>query len=307
MVRNDRYEIKGKTPISRTTIHGWSSVLFGLLFAAAGIYIILISFNVIETPDNKFHVPRYMTAMFGGVFFMPGLFLVIHGLLSLNYRPAKYLVNASQWDNDYNWNHQQINDRSRPDLVKFFFSTLILILFLLPFHLFIFKFLGGSKISYFPKVLMIIFDLAVLIIIWTYFKKLFRYLKYGMSSLRFNQFPFFLGNNLDLTFIINKQISGTKHISATIQCIEEKYETRCSGDNKRSVVVCYHLYSESKGIEFPSNVDYGSLQIPIQFDLPSEEIYRTRLKERPPTYWELEIKAETDGIDLAKNFLLPVY
>ena len=30
MVKNDRFEIKGKTPISRATIHVWSSVLFGL-------------------------------------------------------------------------------------------------------------------------------------------------------------------------------------------------------------------------------------------------------------------------------------
>jgi len=307
MVKKERLEIKGKTPISRTTIHGWSSVFFGLLFAMAGLYIILISFNVIDTPDSKFHVPRYMAAMFGGVFLMPGLFLIIHGLLSLNYRPAKYLVNTSQWDNDYSWNHKRINDRSRSDLIKFFFSTVLLILFLLPFHLFIFKFLGGSKISYFPKILMIIFDLAVLIIIWVYFKKLFRYLKYGMSYMRFNQFPYFLGNKLELTFNINNKLKGAKHIDALLTCIEEKYETRGSGDNKKSVVVCYHLYSETKKFELSSTKDYGLLQIPIQFDLPSDEIYHTRLKERPPTYWELEIKAKTDGIDLLKNFLVPIY
>ena len=307
MVSNERYEIKGKTPISRTTIHGWSSVLFGLLFVAAGAYIILISLNIIDTPDSKFHVPRYMAAMFGGVFLMPGLFLVIHGLLSLNYRPVKFLVNASPWDNDYGWNHTQINDRSRSDLVKFFFSTLLLILFLTPFHIFIFKFLGGSKIGYFPMALMIIFDLAVLIIIWTYFKKLFRYLKYGMSSLRFNQFPYFLGNKLDLTFMINKPLKGADHLNITLRCIEEKYENRGSGDNRKSVVVCYHLYSESKDLKLTGPETATSLQIPIQFDLPEDTNYRTRLKERPPTYWEMEIKAETDGMDLNKTFLLPVY
>ena len=307
MVKNERCEISGKTPISRTTIHGWSSVLFGLLFVAAGLYIILISFNVIDTPDSKFHVPRYMVAMIGGVFLMPGLFMVIHGLLSLNYKPIKFLVNASPWDSDYNWNHQKITDRSRSDLIKFFFSTVFIILFLIPFHIFIFKFLGGSKIGYFPKALMIIFDLAVLIIIGTYIKKLFRYLKYGMSSLRFNQFPYFLGNKLELTFMINNPLKGAKLINATLQCIEEKYETRGSGDSKKSVVVCYHLYSESKEIELPLIEDHSSFQIPIMFDLPEDEIYRTRLKERPPTYWELELKADTDGMDLVKKFLVPVY
>ncbi len=36
---------------------------------------------------------------------------------------------------------------------------------------------------------------------------------------------------------------------------------------------------------------------------PPEEIYRTRLKERPTTYWEPEFKTETDGIDLVKKHL----
>ena len=128
-----------------------------------------------------------------------------------------------------------------------------------------------------------------------------------MSSLRFNQFPFFLGNKLELTFIIKKKLKGAENINAVLTCIKEKYEIRGSGDSKKSVVVCYHLYSETKEIEFPLTEDYGSLQIPIEFDLPPDEIYRTQLKVRPPTYWELEIKAETDGMDLLKNFLVPVY
>ncbi len=41
----------------------------------------------------------------------------------------------------------------------------------------------------------------------------------------------------------------------------------------------------------------------VLFGLPSEEIYRTRLKERPPNYWELKIKAETDGVVLVKKHL----
>ena len=83
MVNTERFEIKGKTPISRSTIHGWKSFLFGLPFTAAGIFIILFSFNIIPTPDSKFHVPRYMVAMFGGLFLIAGLFLIIHGLASL--------------------------------------------------------------------------------------------------------------------------------------------------------------------------------------------------------------------------------
>ncbi|MGI9534557.1 MAG: hypothetical protein ACR2NW_06370 [Thermodesulfobacteriota bacterium] len=307
MVNTERFEIKGKTPVSRTTIHGWRSVLFGLPFAAAGVFIILISFNIIPTPDNKFHVPRYMVARIGGLFLMAGLFLEIHGLLTLNYKSKKELINTSVWNNDYNWDPREITDRSRSDLIKFFFSTIFLIIFLIPFHLFIFKFLEESKITYFPKVLIGIFDLAVLIIVGTYFYNFLRYLKYGSSSLRFNQFPYFLGNNLDVTFIMSKPIKGADEIKATLQCIEEKYEIRGSGDNRKSVVVSYHIYSDTLKLTNYSVGNYGPLQIPIKFDLPEGDQYRTELTNRPPRYWELELKAVTPGIDFIKTFLVPVY
>jgi len=307
MVNTDKIEIKGKTPISRTTIHGWSSFIFGLPFAAAGIFIILISFNIIPTPDSKFNVPRYMVAMFGGLFLMAGLFLIFHGLGSLKYKVNKNPINTSEWGNDYNWNPEQISDTSRSNLIKFFFSTIFIILFLLPFHIFIFKYIGGGKVSYFPKILIAFFDLVVLIAIGTYFYKFFRYLKYGGSSLRFHQFPYFLGNKLDATFLMDKPIRGAEEIKVTLQCIEENYEIRGSGDNRKSVVVSYHIYSESKQVTNYSSGNYGSLQIPINFTLPEGEQYKTELSKRPPRYWELELKAETPGIDFMKTFLVPVY
>ena len=106
---------------------------------------------------------------------------------------------------------------------------------------------------------------------------------------------------------MNKPIRGAKEIKATLQCIEEKYEIRGSGDNRKSVVVSYHVYSESKDFPNYSAENYGPLQIPLKFDLPEGEQYRTELSNRPPRYWELELKAETPGIDFSKTFLVPVY
>jgi hypothetical protein len=44
----------------------------------------------------------------------------------------------------------------------------------------------------------------------------------------------------------------------------------------------------------------------LKFKLP-EKGFETRLSERPPRYWELEVLAETPGIDFNAFFFLPVY
>ena len=106
---------------------------------------------------------------------------------------------------------------------------------------------------------------------------------------------------------MNKPVRGAKDIKTTLQCIEEKYETRGSGNNKKPVVVSYRVYSETKDVPNYSAENYAPLQMPLKFDLPEGEQYRTELSGRPPRYRELELKADTPGIDFIKTFLVPVY
>jgi hypothetical protein len=46
--------------------------------------------------------------------------------------------------------------------------------------------------------------------------------------------------------------------------------------------------------------------LPVSFKLPEGE-FGTRLSEAPARYWELEVKADTPGLDFGALFLLPVY
>ena len=46
----------------------------------------------------------------------------------------------------------------------------------------------------------------------------------------------------------------------------------------------------------------------MQFTFPVPRCdHGTRLSDRPPRYWELEVAANTPGLDLQARFLLPVY
>src|SRR5258708_16331480 len=61
---------------SATAIDGWKSVLFGLPFLVAGIFI---GASALDYVGRAKHVPDWLIGLIGFFFFAPGAFLVIHG------------------------------------------------------------------------------------------------------------------------------------------------------------------------------------------------------------------------------------
>lgn len=52
------------------------TLVFGLLMVVAGTAIFLAAANIIPQPDEKFHAPRWMVALFGLAFFLAGWYIV---------------------------------------------------------------------------------------------------------------------------------------------------------------------------------------------------------------------------------------
>ena len=71
---------------SATAIDGWKSVLFGLPFFAAGIFIEAVAFDYV---GGKKHAPDWLIGLVGFFFFAAGAFLIIHGLRGV-IRKTKY-------------------------------------------------------------------------------------------------------------------------------------------------------------------------------------------------------------------------
>ncbi len=90
---------------------------------------------------------------------------------------------------------------------------------------------------------------------------------------------------------------------------------------KSNTVVCYSVFEEARSFQ-PGSLDFGvgeparffqlfrkadaRATLDLFFQLPAEDL-GTALSASPPRYWELEVKAETAGVDYAATFLLPVY
>ena len=286
---------------------GKAAVLFALPFGVAGVAIILIAADLIHVPPGDIHGPRWILAACGGMFAAVGLGIEVYGIRAIRRRAhlKKQLAEhfAEPWYGDYDWNPEGIGDNSRSRLVGVIIGTLFFALFLSPFTWLAFFSQRGIVMV---KVIVGVFDAILLLSIVYTIYCLIRQLKFGRGHLRFSRFPFFLGHSLDVQFSNNRGIGRYDKITFTLRYIQERWITRGSGKNRSTSVVGFELYRDTKTIEGPGQYRRGDPPLSITFDLPDGQ-YDSRLRENPPAYWELEIKAQTAGVDMATSFVLPVY
>jgi hypothetical protein len=135
---------------------------------------------------------------------------------------------------------------------------------------------------------------------------LFRYFKYGKSRLRFARFPFRTGQAVDAGLEVGPRMADATSLRLTLRCIEEVLRSRGGGQDRSTTRTLYLLHEVKQELK-PGQFDATSgAAIHIHIPLPAGD-YASCLSRSPRRYWELEVKAETPGIDYAARFLLPVY
>ncbi|NIQ01993.1 MAG: hypothetical protein GWM98_17635 [Nitrospinaceae bacterium] len=298
-------ELRGRQPISRTTIHGWPSIIFGLPFTAAGVAILMLWAGKIEVDPGKVHAPPWVFGVFGFFFLLAGLSFIWHGGIGLRrkaeIRNAKKSRASSPWLWDYPWQALGISDNRFKKVLHALLMITVFAVFLAPFHWWAFVSRDGGTMV---KAMVIVFDVIFGLAGGIYLvSNLALFLKYGNSRLRFNNFPFLLGDALSVT--LADLPAEIRELSLDLRFIEEKYETRSRGTKRESVVVCYQLYHESRTLAGREVSPSGKLA--LEWQLPDDASLTTTLSERPARFWELEVKADTPGVDYHSRFLLPVY
>ena len=194
----ERVELHGRQPVSRTTIHGWPSVLFGSPFAGAGTFILLIGLGKIEMDPGKIHAPMWVISACGLMFLLAGLWLIWHGLDGVRRKAkiknVKTTRASSPWLWDYEWQALGISDNKLKKVLHGFIMLSIVSVFLAPFNWWAFYSNEGPLMV---KIIVVIFDLIFgLGGGYYFFHNLALYLKYGNSRLRFGSFPVLLGDRL---------------------------------------------------------------------------------------------------------------
>jgi hypothetical protein len=301
----ERVQLNNRQPVSRTTIHGWPSFFFGLPFAGMGTFILLMGLGKIEVDPGKVHAPMWIIALFGLLFVLAGLSFIWHGLDGVRRKAKIKIVKttraSSPWLWDYEWQALGISDNKLKKVMHGLIMLIVVGAFLAPFHWWAFV---SDEGSFMVKAMVVFFDLVFGLGGGYYFlNNLALFLKYGNSRLRFSSFPFLLGDTLSVVLV--GLPSEINQLQLNLRFIEEQYETRGSGRNKESRVVCYQLYHEERILRGREVAPSGKLS--LEWDLPNEPEMTSTLSQRPARFWELEVKADTPGVDYHSRFLLPVY
>jgi hypothetical protein len=281
---------------------GGCMALFGLPFLLAGLGIVYAAVNEL----GEAHAPWWVVGFAGGAFALVGAFVTGSGVRDLIRRKAvdrRFDLTEEPWRADFAWDPHRAKDRAARPFAGFGLATFLLV-FLTPFNYW--AWLSPEGVC-FVQGIVSLFDVIALAVLGHAFYVLLRCLKYGDGELTYGGIPFTLGQKAHVTFRPPRALRGYEVLRCTLRCVKEAYEVRGSGDSRSQQVVSYAVYEEERDI--PAS-DVGQ-SLELTFELPGGDsegdFGPSELSSRPATYWELEIGAETPGIDYKALFLLPVY
>ena len=281
---------------------------FGLPFMGVGVVGGLVAKGVIEV-SRRSGLPGWLGWAVSLIFFLPGVFVFLKG--------AKGLLDAARlkrlreqhphepWLVEHAWDPEGTAADSRASVVSQVLILAFLLVFLSPFNYFVFLGPDASDIPLVPRAIVAFFDLIPILLIGGIVTTLWHAAKYGRSRLAFGSFPFYLGGPLAARFSTSRATFEFNSMTFTLRCVEEQTETyRTTDQSTGTRTRCDQLWADEVVLEGGGG-RYGG-EFPISFKLPDGD-YGSRLIDTPERYWELEVKADTPGLDFAALFLLPVY
>ena len=303
----ERIPLKGHKPLSRTTLHGWPAIIFGLAFFFAGLPILAIGMGWINYSKSSIHAPLWVIGICGGLFATCGVWLMLHGAWGLhrlwNMSHGKQQFPDSPWLWDYPWQAQASTDNKFKESLSSVAALAVFGAFLAPFNWIAFV---SNSAGLFWQILTGFFDVIILLGVGGYLlKNVGQFLTFGNGRVSFQDFPFFLGQKMHLT--IERLPIDISTVQFNLRCIEEAYEIRerDGGRKRESIVVCYQIYHDAQTIRGEQVTETGGLR--CAWNLPDDKHLSSTPSERPATFWELEVQGERPGLDYHSRFLLPIY
>ena len=288
---------------SATTIDGSSAALLGLPFLVAGAFIGLRAYDAIHT---RKHEPTWLIALLGAMFFAAGLFLFIHGVRGM-VRKAIYKRKVAEapgqpWLFDFHWHPEGITFSAFNAMVNRLLAALMWNTFLVPFF-----WIGATQRGTWPFLIFASLFALIGLVFWVRWAQMLGDLiRYGNSFLAYDEFPCFLGGTLRARLRAPRHLAVIDSLSFTLRCVQERYVTTGTGNNRRSQVVCYELYKDVVTLDHDRLANFVGAEIPVEFRIPADKL-TTSLADTPPTYWQIQAQGQARGADYEAYFLVPVY
>jgi hypothetical protein len=292
---------------SGTTIHGWPAVFVGILVMAVGLGLAAVVTEVIAPGAVRAQgMPRWILALVGVLFAGAGASAAVRGILSVRRMARLRRLRAAHpgepWRWDHVWNERAARDDTAGRARHFFVVAMFLFVFLTPFHWI--GFFGPRSALPFAIVAVLFDAIGVgLLVAAGYFVA--RRVKYGTGVALFGSFPFRRGSALELQVEAPGALPQHAVPTATLRCVQERYVTSGTGDDRSITVQCFEVYRDAAPAELVA-AGAGRRALRVRFAIPPD-VPTSDLASRPCRYWEVDVEATTDGVDYATRFLVPVY
>mgnify|MGYP001228419701 CR=1 FL=1 len=291
---------------SKTGFSVLGAFIFGSIFVAAGVSIVLIGTGVIPVDPSRVNAPYWIITICGGVF--AGAGLMVWGMAATQQRAERHRRDAmkryagSEAHADYAWNPSGYTPprwrRAFQSLLGAGFFTV----FLSIFNWWAWRVPDSPLLV---KIVVVLFDLILVLVWWKTALAFGRCAKFGGSRLVYQRFPYRLDEPLAVRWMPPHGITRADKGSFTFRCVEEYYEERGQGKDRSRWLVHDELSAEVQSFDTPHDFPPGRA-VELRFTLPPDA-RRTQLLADRPVYWELHVTLSMAGLDFEEWYLVPVY
>ncbi|HEX2501225.1 MAG TPA: hypothetical protein VHO73_07180 [Methylomirabilota bacterium] len=306
MPDTERRTLKGHQTRTVPRVAAWILVLIGLGLIAAGGALVLVGAGTLR-PESHVPVPTPVPYAIGVVFVVLGAWLLAirigDGLRDARAARLRRTMPGAPWLADHPWDPAGARDETGRRAIAAAALAVTLALFLVPFNWVAFS--PRSGILIWGRILFVVvtgvFDVLTVIVAGYAAYLGWRRARFGSVFLRFERFPMVLGTSARVWLRVPRAPAECR-LTAALRCIEERYVA----DGDSSSTLSEQVWAET----LPVDPAWGRIgegwNLPIALRLPLGP-YETRLADRPPRYWELEVHGAAPGVDFGAIFLLPVY
>ncbi len=314
-MKPDRYEL---SPPGRRRLSGFlqqrgarlglpaaGKLLFGSLFVAAGILIILVGTKTLAVNPASVHAPYWVLTVAGASFAMGGL--VLWGMAGRHFAADRRRVRAArEYPNepalaDYRWHPERFEVSGWKGAARAVGFALGLSVFLSIFNWWAFWGNGGWMV----KAIVIVFDCVTLAVWWLAARQVGSALKFGHSWIAFTRFPYRLAEPVIVRWQPADGISQINKGTFMLRCVEEWLESRGSAKHRTVTLVHEEIWGAKWVLEQARKLQVKEA-VELRYELPPDA-QPTQLNAPRPVFWELEVQLDLPGLDFRETYLVPIY
>ena len=263
MGNRERVRINNPVTMSQRVTGGWGMMLFSLPFMGIGIFFALTGFELVPIELEGANAPLWVIGAVGLAFALAGFVVFINGLRgtlhAARVRDRERLHRGRPWMIDYEWDERGSRESVARKIGGAIVGMMLFGVFLAPFHWW--AWMSGQGVI-FVQIMVAIFELLFVFVIWNMIRHVLHALTHGGSYLRFEAFPFRLGEELRARFGPNQ----SDKVRFTLRCVEEYYETRGTGRDRSKSLVCEQIYSDELVVETSAT----TAELDVRFQLPDD-------------------------------------